>query len=104
MIEICFRKVYIVNGAKTQTVNICSKQNKQGLYDYTVRIQKPNSYVSEYQLSGLKFNSLNEFIVLLTGKYKGILEKKPIDYGNIKIDKTNLKEKSFNKKIFNSDL
>jgi len=104
MIEVCFRKVYIVNGTKTQTVNICSKQNKQGNYDYIIRIRKPNTFVSEYQLSGIKFNSLEEFINLVTGKYKGILEKKPLDFKSIKLDNKDSEEKHSNLEIFNSDL
>ncbi len=35
------RKIKIQTGAKSQTVNICTKENKFGTYEYTVRLHPP---------------------------------------------------------------
>jgi len=34
MIYVCGRKVKVLSGKKSQTVNICSKDNIHGEYDY----------------------------------------------------------------------
>lgn len=38
--EIEGRRVYIVTGAKTQTVNICTLDNERGTYDYVYRFER----------------------------------------------------------------
>lgn len=102
MIKICYRKVYIKDGQKTQTVNICSVQNKQGLYDYVIRIEKPNPFVSEFELEGFHFDSIDNFIQFIVDRYKGYVEKKPDDLIDIDIIKEESKES--NNEKFNSDL
>ena len=102
MINICSRKIYIRDGQKTQTVNICSLLNKQGLYDYVIRIEKPNPFVSEFELEGCHFISINEFVQFIINKYKGYIEKKPNDL--LDLDTSNKEPEVPYDSLFNSDL
>jgi hypothetical protein len=41
MLVLFDRKIKIQTGAKSQTVNICTKENKFGTYEFTVRLHPP---------------------------------------------------------------
>jgi hypothetical protein len=72
MIQICGRKVKIVNGKKSQTINICTHKNIQGQYDYKIRIS-PSS-VSESDLMDHNFKSIEELVGCLQNEHAGTLE------------------------------
>ena len=77
MIVLCDRKVKIQTGQKSQTVNICTKENKHGVYDYRIRIRPP--FVSEKFLLSQKLQNLQDLVNYLVEHFDGIIERQPAD-------------------------
>jgi hypothetical protein len=72
---ICGRKVKIVTGAKSQTINICTSANVPGKYDYRVRLGPP--FISEATLSLERFASIDDVVHFLEGSHNGQVEQSP---------------------------
>jgi hypothetical protein len=70
----CGRKIKILDGTHTQTVNIYSKNNKHGEYDFIIRMHGPQNFVKDYEIDG-KFLSIIDLIDYLKEKHGGIVEK-----------------------------
>ena len=75
MLIICDRKVKIATGRKTQTVNICTKNNTFGEYEYIVRIVPPYLPL-EQELGSKSFSSVEDFFIYVHSHYKGTIEKR----------------------------
>jgi hypothetical protein len=77
MIVICDRKVKIGMGQKSQTINICTKENKHGVYDYRIRIRPPS--VNENTLLSLKPKKIEDLVDYIVKNFAGIIEQYPND-------------------------
>ena len=75
MIQLCGRRVKVLTGAKSQTVNICSSANIHGEYDYKVRLTPPA--ISEETLLGQSFRSIPELVRYLECHHNGVVEQAP---------------------------
>ena len=60
MIWICSRKVKLVTGRKSQTVNICTAENVNGRYDYIVRLSPP--FITEDLLKNRNFETIKDIV------------------------------------------
>lgn len=60
MFSIGSRRVKVVKGAKSQTVNVCTSCGIAGEYEYIVRIRPP--YADEGQLSAMGLRSVDALI------------------------------------------
>ena len=78
MIIKCGRKVKIGKGSKTQTVNICTKDNVHGLYDYIIRFRPPS--INEDILNSIRAESVEELVRHLEEQYDGIVEEYSENY------------------------
>lgn len=61
------RKVFVVSGKQTQTVNVCSPANQWGLYETTIRVLE-QPFVSPEQLRD--FETIREMIAALKRKHR----------------------------------
>jgi len=58
------RKIKIQTSAKSQTVNICTKENKFGIYEYKVRLHPP-FFVKPDNLVEKRFGNIQEIVTYL---------------------------------------
>lgn len=77
MIDICGRRVKIVTGSKSQTVNVYSPENVGGTYDYIIRIVPPFPSLEE-SLRQQAFASLEELVRYLEKQHFGRIERTPL--------------------------
>jgi hypothetical protein len=68
------RRVYIVRGTRTQTINICDADNRRGDYDWIVRIVEP-PFVTPQEIGA--FADIEELIRWLQHERKGLIEQSP---------------------------
>ena len=76
MLNICGRKVKIVTGKNSQTINIFTSDNIHGDYDYTVRLTPP--FISEDTLSNKEFATIDELVRYLEKHHYGDIERTPV--------------------------
>ncbi len=74
-VYICDRKVKVVTGAKSQTVNICANTNILGQYDYIVRLRPP--FISPEALALKNFDTIVELVRFLERSHGGLIERAP---------------------------
>lgn len=67
------RRVKVVKGSKTQTVNVCTAKEVDGEYDYKIRLRRP--FVEEAHLDARGFASVNDLVTYLVTSCGGKLEK-----------------------------
>ncbi len=60
------RKIKIVTGEKTQTVNVCDHTNEEGAYAFKVRIHGHQHFVTTTFLEAEHFNSIPDLLNFLT--------------------------------------
>ena len=72
----------MVTGTKSQTVNVCTKTNTLGQYDYILRIHPP--FIQEAHLSRRSFSSLDQFVDYVRQEHGADLEKAPGKTHNVK--------------------
>ena len=77
MFNVDGRRVKVVTGGKTQTVNICTAENRHGAYDYTLRLRPP--FITEEQLRRAAFSSVIELIQYLQQNHNASIERSPSD-------------------------
>lgn len=75
MINICGRRVKVVTGTKSQTVNVCSLNNINDEYDYIIRLRR--DFVTEEFLQLKKFGSIEEMVKYLEEHHYGDVEQFP---------------------------
>ena len=75
MFNVNDRQVKVVTGRKTQTVNVCTTQNQNGVYDYILRLRPP--FVTEEQLQSHSFASITDLVQHLQQNYNADVEKSP---------------------------
>ncbi len=73
---ICGRKIKIVTGAKSQTVNICTNANLLGQYDYRVRLEPP--FISAETIAERHFDAIDEVVRFLERSHNGRIEQEPV--------------------------
>lgn len=87
MIYICGRKIRVVTGqrgreqfAKTQTVNICTKENIIGRYDYVIRTYPPH-FTTEAKLreKSPDFQSIEDAVAYVETNCFGHIEVSPLE-------------------------
>jgi len=76
MLEICGRRVKVVTGKKTQTVNICTSINKDGIYDYIVRLNQ--QFISPDTLRNKEFSTIDDLVRYLQVHHFGDIEMTPV--------------------------
>jgi hypothetical protein len=74
--DVCGRKLKIVTGTKSQTVNICTSDNLLGLYDYRVRLGP--TFISAETLAATKFDTIDDLVRFLERNYDGQIEQRPV--------------------------
>lgn len=74
MEEIEGRKVYIVTGNKSQTVNVCDSSNVEGQYDWKIRIEDNEKFVDYSMVNTQKQGTVENLIKYLISKHDGKLE------------------------------
>ena len=77
MINVCGRKVKLVTRWKSQTANICTSENKNGTYDYIVRL-KPPHHVSDETLRNKDFATIEDLVRYLVDHHFGEIEMTPV--------------------------
>ncbi len=75
MIYVAGRKVKIVTGVKSQTVNVYSASGVEGDYDYRLRLQPP--FVSEDALREQAFSAVEDLVAFLRTEHKAEVEIAP---------------------------
>jgi hypothetical protein len=78
MIYVDGRSVYIKTGPKSQTVNICTSENKHGVYESRLRISPPVECI-EARLDGLGFKSTKDLVAYVADELRGNLEVTSIE-------------------------
>jgi hypothetical protein len=78
LIQISGRKIYIFTGRLSQTVNVCDAQNRQGDYEWKVRLFPPY-FVKELNIE--KISDIKSLIKWLKEERQGLIEKYPNDDG-----------------------
>ena len=79
MLVLFDRKIKIQTGAKSQTVNICTKENKFGTYEYRVRMHPP-FFVKPDNLDEKRFGNIQEIVIYLQEQHHGKVEQRPTSY------------------------
>src|SRR3954447_13213754 len=69
------RLIKIATGAKSQTVNVCTTENKRGEYEYKVRLQQ--TYVTEQELAQRRFELVEQLVDYLVEQRGGKVELRP---------------------------
>lgn len=69
------RRVKVVTGRKTQTVNVCTEENRLGEYDYIVRLRPP--FVDESTLVRESFMTIPDMINNLQVNYHADIQQHP---------------------------
>jgi hypothetical protein len=77
MFYIAGRKIKVVTGKNTQTINICTETNTDGVYDYILRLNHP--FLTEDILREQQFPSILRLIEHLKENYQANIEKVPND-------------------------
>jgi hypothetical protein len=72
------RKIKIQTGVKSQTVNICTRENILGKYEYRVRLQPP-FFVEPGNLVEKQFRNIQEIVTYLQDQHNGTIEISPSD-------------------------
>jgi len=72
------RKIKIQTGVKSQTVNICTKENILGKYEYRVRLHPP-FYVEPDNLVEKRFGNIQEIVTYLQDQHNRTIEISPSD-------------------------
>lgn len=73
---ICGRKLKILTGTKSQTVNICTSDNLLGQYDYRVRLGPP--FISRETIAARDFDTIDDLVRFLERSYNGRVEQGPV--------------------------
>jgi hypothetical protein len=76
MFEVCGRRVKVVKRRKSQTVNICTSDNIEGVYDYIVRLRPP--FIDEDTLRDKMFATTDDLVRYLQNHHHGDIEKTPV--------------------------
>lgn len=76
MLYVCGRKVKVVTGKNTQTVNIFTSDNIHGDYDYTVRLRPP--FIDENTLRNKGFATIDDLVRYLQKHHYGDIEQTPV--------------------------
>ena len=72
MIEICGRKIKIAIGSKSQTINICTKDNQHGKYEFVIRLYPP--FIEQGTIIQSNFASIDQLVRFLCNEKGGKLE------------------------------
>lgn len=72
--EIQGRKIKIVTGSKTQTVNVYGDNDTENVYSHKIRISFPSCFVEEDLLAHKKFATVEDLIHYLEAERHGKLE------------------------------
>lgn len=72
MFEVAGRRVKVVTGRQTQTVNVCTSSGQEGQYDIVVRLRPP--FTSEALLISARFRSVEEMVSYLRSRHSAELE------------------------------
>jgi hypothetical protein len=87
------RRVKVVTGSKTQSVNICDPRGVEGEYECIVRVRPP--FTSEQELEKARFDSDRDLVAYLIRDYGGELQR-PGRFadltGGIRLDHDSLSE------------
>ena len=75
MFTIASRRSKVATGARTQTVNICTSANQDGVYDYIVRLRPP--FTTEDELAAQGFASIESLLDYLQVHHGADIEKAP---------------------------
>jgi hypothetical protein len=78
MLVLFERKIKIQTGVKSQTVNICTKENIIGRYEYRVRLHPP-FFVEPDNLVEKRFGNIQEIVTYLQEQHNGTIEKSHSD-------------------------
>lgn len=76
MFRVGGRLVKVVTGSKSQTVNICTERNREGVYAHIVRLYPPH-FVEEATLAGHRFRSPEDLVRFLCERHNGVVEVAP---------------------------
>ena len=68
ILHVADRRVKIVTGANTQTINVCFENPEAGVYQHKLRISTPASFVSADELSLREFPTLDAFIAYVSNQ------------------------------------
>jgi len=72
--SVASRRVYVVQGTRTQTINICDANNRRGDYDWIVRIIEP-PFVTPQEIDA--FADIDGLIRWLQQERGGLIEQSP---------------------------
>jgi hypothetical protein len=75
MFEVGERRIKVVTGRRTQTVNICTSAGQAGEYEYVLRLRPP--FTSESELVSQAFSSIDQLTAYVRLVHGGELEKTP---------------------------
>ena len=78
MLVLFDRKIKIQTGVKSQTVNICTRENILGKYEYRVRLHPP-FFVEPNSLVEKRFGNIQEIVTYLQEQHNGTMEISPLD-------------------------
>jgi hypothetical protein len=73
---VCGRKLVIVTGTKSQTVNICTSANVLGRYEYRVRLRPP--FISAETIAYGNFDTIHDFVRFLERSLNARIEHAPV--------------------------
>ena len=85
-VMVCGKRIILLKGSNTQSINICNYTKKRGYNDYKLRITKPDKFITKEIINSENFLNLDDFLVFLKEKYNAKLEW-PIDINYITDDK-----------------
>jgi hypothetical protein len=74
------RRIYILTGRMSQTVNICHKEKRRGKYEWVIRLHQPY-FVNEDNIRDIV--DIKGLIRWLTEERKGEIEKYPHSEGTV---------------------
>jgi hypothetical protein len=60
--QVAGRRIKIATGTKSQTVNVCTDKNADGVYEWIVRLMPPN-FVTSRDLDLRELGELRDFLV-----------------------------------------
>jgi len=68
------KRIKIVTGRKTQTVNVYGDNNTEGFYSHKVRISSPTEFVAEDLLAQRNLQTIADLVQYLETTHHGVLE------------------------------
>jgi hypothetical protein len=77
MIEICGRKIKVATGSKSQTINICTKENVHGIYEFVIQFTPP--FLDQSAITHRQYKSVDQLVRSLCDENGGILERQLIE-------------------------